>query len=106
MLRLLEEPLKGRLGRVIIAQTGSVSEIERRIREIGFEPADAQDLMPKHSENTRYMIIAIGSTVNDPVHNQPSYKGFDKNGGNVHILKREGSIQPNIEIAVKIKKIA
>jgi hypothetical protein len=52
------------------------------------------------------MIIAIGSTVNDPVHNQPSYKGFDKNGGNVHVLKKEGSIQPNIEIAVKIKKIA
>lgn len=104
MLSLLEAPSaeNNGIGRVVLGRTGVICDIKDGIKSLGFKPARADDIQPKHAKSTRHILVAIGNEVTHPEHQLPSYRGFDKNSNPVNVLVRDGTLQTNIEVAVKL----
>ena len=99
MLRLLEEPTATKHGRARVPHTMRISEIERAIHGMGYKPAKAHEITAEHAKMTHRIMIATGSTVEHPNHKkQQAFRGFDMHGKESHILTKEGSIEPDIEI--------
>lgn len=104
MLSLLEAPSveNNGIGRVVLGRTGAICDVRAGIKSLGLKPAGADDIEPGHAKNTRHILVAIGNEVTHPKHQLPSYKGFDKNSKPVNVLVRDGALQVNVEVAVKL----
>lgn len=100
MIRLLVPPNQGILGRLLISHTAGIAHVESVIRRMGFRPANHKEIKPEDAENTPHILVAIGEEVPHPETQEPSYRGYKKNGEPVHLLAKLRDFQPNIEIAI------
>jgi hypothetical protein len=75
------------------------------IQSLGYSPSGPTDISPRDAVSTPEILVAIGSTVAHPERKHshvPAYVGYDKNGNKVHVMASEGSLNPNIEVAIKV----
>lgn len=100
MISILVAPQSGTLGRILVRHTAEVAHIESQIGRMGFRAAKPDEIQFEDAKNTAHILVAIGEKVPHPDTNKPSYKGFCRRNGPIHVYSDGGTLQPNVEVAV------
>jgi hypothetical protein len=104
MIRMKFKPADGKNGRVVLVQTSRISDVLHQIRSLGYLPTHHHELSKRDAVDTPEILVAIGSTVAHPERKHthvPAYVGYKRNGEKVHVLAGEGSLNANVEVAIK-----